>query len=680
MTMALHSYRTQADSDQALLGDAHGLYQRSRAANISHQQRLQLQQQVQYQAECLVAAGKVVEGLHLAARIKQDQGLHAEAKAELMQACQLSPNEAGLHYSLGHSLLALGQSQEAMNTFALAYELAPGQTHADAALGYCLMQMGQYTKAYGILRRLIYQRPNDAYLVQQVFTCMNQVRPDAAFEHLLEDAQFCLQLDQPNQELMEPFISQLLAHKYQQHFSIQRMTQDGLLHQLLERMLICQPELELLLRSARRLMFLDACARNDLPESWQPLLVALAKQTDLNEGLYSLADDEQALVEQLDAMLSAQLCNKELSTSELAPLLTLVSLYLPVARRADLDPLLQRQDWPAWLSPLLQPLINHQQHLQQAYSSRRLQLNPDHSLSNATSSQVQAQYETWPYPRWQALADHTVISLSQALNQWFPDYSPAPCLQQARIPVLVAGCGTGKHAINLARHFLDTQVMAIDLSGQSLGYAAAKAAEYQLDNLMFKQQDLLSLNKDQFTQKFALIECSGVLHHLAEPLAGLQALLPLLADGGLIKIGLYSHKARTAIRHLRQELAPYWQNRDLNMMRQVRDMILADRDNNAWQGLIGAADFCSVSGLKDLVFHECEHQFRPGQIQTELLDPCDLEVVGLVASASMKQSFKRTFGEQADLKDLSLWQRLEVFEPLIFAGMIQLYCQRKPAA
>ena len=52
------------------------------------------------------------------------------------------------------------------------------------------------------------------------------------------------------------------------------------------------------------------------------------------------------------------------------------------------------------------------------------------------------------------------------------------------------------------------------------------------------QADILNL--DQLNQDFDIIESSGVLHHMDEPLIGWKSLTDILKPGGLMNIGLYS--------------------------------------------------------------------------------------------------------------------------------------------
>ena len=65
------------------------------------------------------------------------------------------------------------------------------------------------------------------------------------------------------------------------------------------------------------------------------------------------------------------------------------------------------------------------------------------------------------------------------------------------INVLVAGCGTGQHAITTATKYENSFVTAIDLSAQSLCYAKRKADEFEIKNIEFIQMDLLDLKKYQ---------------------------------------------------------------------------------------------------------------------------------------------------------------------------------------
>ena len=111
--------------------------------------------------------------------------------------------------------------------------------------------------------------------------------------------------------------------------------------------------------------------------------------------------------------------------------------------------------------------------------------------------------------------------------------------------VLVAGCGTGQHALDTASRFLNCNVLAVDLSLSSLSYAMRKTQELGVTNIEYMQGDILKLN--QLERKFDIIESEGVLHHMDDPLAGWKVLVDRLRSDGLMKIGLYSDIARQRI-------------------------------------------------------------------------------------------------------------------------------------
>ena len=118
--------------------------------------------------------------------------------------------------------------------------------------------------------------------------------------------------------------------------------------------------------------------------------------------------------------------------------------------------------------------------------------------------------------------------------------------------ILIAGCGTGQHSIGTAARFKFSKVLAIDLSLSSLAYAKRKTEELGIENINHMQADILDLR--QLNKQFDIIESSGVLHHMDNPMAGWKALKDCLKPGGLIKIGLYSEIARQHIVEMRKEI------------------------------------------------------------------------------------------------------------------------------
>lgn len=165
---------------------------------------------------------------------------------------------------------------------------------------------------------------------------------------------------------------------------------------------------------------------------------------------------------------------------------------------------------------------------------------------------VQAFYDRHPYPppvadlesyrrRWEdrdrRRADHHLF------------WSARPSGRD--LSILIAGCGTSqaaKHALRCPA----ARVTAIDLSATSVRMTEALKQEHDLDNLEVKQLPIE--RAAELGETYDQIVCTGVLHHLADPDAGLAALRQVLAPGGTIHLMVYAPYGRTGI-YMLQELA-----------------------------------------------------------------------------------------------------------------------------
>ena len=97
-------------------------------------------------------------------------------------------------------------------------------------------------------------------------------------------------------------------------------------------------------------------------------------------------------------------------------------------------------------------------------------------IEDAVSQRVQQQYEENPFPRWtRPLASEPGNNVSAVLRHRFPAVPIRLDGDEAGCDYLIAGCGTGRHAATVARHYRGLRLTAIDLSRTSLGYARYKS-------------------------------------------------------------------------------------------------------------------------------------------------------------------------------------------------------------
>ncbi len=294
-------------------------------------------------------------------------------------------------------------------------------------------------------------------------------------------------------------------------------------------------------------------------------------------------------------------------------------------------------------------------------------------VSDPTSRAVREQYEDNPYPRWQALPPSAPTSIVEILGGRCPEHRPAPNLAGSP-PVLVAGCGTGREAIDIAESCPGTEVLAVDLSRRSLAYGARIAAERGLERITFAHGDILGL--DALARRFPVIVSTGVLHHMDDPLAGWRVLAGLLEPGGVMRVGLYSRRARADVAAAREAIAASGVEPTPEGIARFRAELLAAGPDHPLASLAASEDLYTTSACRDLLFHVCERTFDPAAIATAL-DALGLRFLGFeIPDQGTVRDFRTAHPEPGAHLDLGAWDRFEREHPAAFVGMYQFWCVR----
>ncbi len=293
-------------------------------------------------------------------------------------------------------------------------------------------------------------------------------------------------------------------------------------------------------------------------------------------------------------------------------------------------------------------------------------------ISDPTSKRVQNQYEENPYPRWIKMrTEFEQLSIKTLIKDLELKIIKSDIKEVTSPDILIAGCGTGQHAIYTALNYKKSNVTAIDLSLSSLAYAKRKADEYEIKNLNFIHSDLLDLKN--LNKKFDIIESVGVLHHMSNPYMGLRSLVDILKDSGLMNIGLYSKHARQHISKIRQDI----RSKDIipsNInIKNYRNYIF-NSDSFENKIIKNSKDFYSISETRDLLFHTQEHQFDLIEIK-DYLKKLNLFFCGF-DNYYLKIKFRSLNDSKDNIYDLDKWNNFENKFPNSFDSMYQFYCQK----
>jgi len=289
-------------------------------------------------------------------------------------------------------------------------------------------------------------------------------------------------------------------------------------------------------------------------------------------------------------------------------------------------------------------------------------------ISDGTSAAVRSMYEENPYPLWRRLSRTAPLDLDQKLRLLVGGEWDSPgFLKRPRL--LVAGCGTGRDMLSAACAWRPATVTGFDLSRTSLVCAQEMAERLGVEVELY-HADLLRLGG--WERQFDVIMCTGVLHHLADPLAGWRILLKLLRPGGVMLVGLYSETARRSIVAAQAEVRGMGVPPTPAGIRAARARLGNVPQNHPAYGCTVLRDFYHLSGCRDMLFHVQEQRFTMPRLAAAL-DGLGLSFLAFETDGAVRQLYRTLFGAGTNL---ACWEKLEQLYPGTFLGMYQFWCQK----
>ncbi|MBK8909378.1 MAG: class I SAM-dependent methyltransferase [Rhodospirillales bacterium] len=173
---------------------------------------------------------------------------------------------------------------------------------------------------------------------------------------------------------------------------------------------------------------------------------------------------------------------------------------------------------------------------------------------------VREQYEAFPYPPRDPADEARRLVTGSPSHLDELNYYVFGGARDFKKPfrALIAGGGTGDATIMLGQQLADrgaaAEVVYLDVSKASRRIAEARAAARGLANIRFVTGSIIDAPAAGLG-RFDYVDCCGVLHHLAEPAAGLKTLTSMLAPGGGIGLMLYGELGRTGVYPVQRMMA-----------------------------------------------------------------------------------------------------------------------------
>jgi SAM-dependent methyltransferase len=283
---------------------------------------------------------------------------------------------------------------------------------------------------------------------------------------------------------------------------------------------------------------------------------------------------------------------------------------------------------------------------------------------------VQAQYEQWPYPPpWQdltSLGTGNQPSVYEDFRDLYWAYWPAARYRED-LDMLVAGCGT-MGAAAFAYLYPQARVVGIDVSSNSLEHEQYLKNKHALHHLALhhcRVEEAASLGLD-----FDFISVTGVLHHLADPVAGLKALGEVLRPDGVISVMVYGRYPRTGVYMLQELFGLLGLGQSASDIQVVKEILGALPPDHPVQPYARQAmkDLSSPQGLVDTFLHKRDRAYSVAEC-LELVEGAGLAFQGWEenmmyyadplgpVSPSVRARLKRLEGPR-------LWQAVELCQCL----------------
>ena len=189
------------------------------------------------------------------------------------------------------------------------------------------------------------------------------------------------------------------------------------------------------------------------------------------------------------------------------------------------------------------------------------------------------------------------------------------------LTILVAGCGTSQAAKSAIRNPA-ARVVGIDLSSTSIQHTLELKKKYNLENLSAYKLPIERAGELEYS--FDKIVCTGVLHHLPEPLHGLRALADVLNPGGALHLMVYAPYGRYGVYMLQEYTRLMGVGDTIEEINDFANTLMSLPADHPLAPVLGSSpDFRTRAGLADALLNPKDRAYSVPELM-ELISAAEM--------------------------------------------------------
>ncbi|MGB1478428.1 MAG: hypothetical protein ACPG9R_11625, partial [Marinobacter salsuginis] len=579
-----------------LLLQANLAYGKSNSNGLSYIQRLKARQECRgYLNEALALEPENASGLGLLGRVEMDDGQLEKAHTLFNASLNHQPGQAQQYCNLGYWALKTERPALAEQYFLQALDCDRQSSAAFCGVAHAKRLQGQFDVAYLHYRKLLETGAEWDSVYSGMLSCAQHLEVNKADSALAHDAIALLQrVGLPHQELGR-FVGAIIHQQYDldnpdAQIFLDAASDDELLILALQKTLMPNPAVEELVTMLRRAIIAEVAQTVELRDELQRLTLAIAQYADRTGYALAAEDDEERLVSAINDSIQAQFALGEEQDGLIGSLM-ISAMYGALFHQPFAVQLGQwnLMDWPLALQPVLAASYYDRA------EEEAIKQNFDEKAEELCLEKTDVP-QAWP--SWSQLAYRTESSLKTLMaTELGLDTENLP----ATLRIMVCGAQSGQRAMELAGYLDDVEVIAVDESLANIAKATRMANEMGMDNIVFWPWSI--------AQRFVAdghqvhwIEV-GRLPSPAMTSLSLAALVnEATGSGAVVHMHTAIAEQTSGDKQIRKLVAEHKLQPTRQTLRQLRRMVLSNRNDAAWQELISDADFYSLGGCRDRWF------------------------------------------------------------------------------